>query len=71
MGSSTVGSLEPFDATKEDWSAYTETFDQIILTNEIEGEKKKFLTMVGSNSYNLLRDLQATAKPLFTVAIKL
>ena len=66
MATSTLGSLEPFDTTKEDWSAYTERFDQFILANDIQGEKKivaTFLPIVGSKTYNLLRDLLAPTKP--------
>ena len=36
---------------KEDWNAYTERFEQFILANGVEGEKKvvaTFLTTVGS-----------------------
>ena len=66
MATSTLGSLDPFDAAKEDWSAYTERFEQFILANGVEGEKKivaTFLTIVGSKTYNLLRDLLAPEKP--------
>ena len=48
MATLTLGCLEPFDATKEDWSAYTERFDQFVLENGVEEEKKivaTFLTM--------------------------
>ena len=58
--------MEPFDPEKEDWNAYTERFEQFILANGVEGEKKvvaTFLTTVGSKTNNLLRDLLAPAKP--------
>ena len=66
MATLTLGCIEPFDGTKEDWSAYTERFDQFILANGVEEEKKivaTFLTIVGSKTYNLLRDLLAPEKP--------
>ena len=58
--------MESFDPEKEDWNACTERFEQFILTNGVEGEKKvvaTFLTTVGSETYNLVRDLLAPAKP--------
>ena len=58
--------MESFDPEKEDWNEYTERFEQFILANGVEGEKKvvaTFLTTVGSKTYNLLRDLLAPAKP--------
>ena len=66
MATLTLGCLEPYDSTKEDWSAYTERFEQFILANGVEEENKivaTFLTIVGSKTCNLLRDLMAPEKP--------
>ena len=49
MATLTLGCLEPYDSTKEDWSAYTERFEQFILANGVEEENKivaTFLTIV-------------------------
>ena len=50
----------------EDWNAYSERFEQYMIANEIKDEKKivaTFLTMIGSKTYNVLRDLLAPEKP--------
>jgi len=63
---STIGNVEPFDSTKESWSAYTERFDQYLLANDIDDGKKVvsvFLTVMGSRTYELLRNLVAPRKP--------
>ena len=58
----TLGSIEFL----EDWNAYSERFEQYMIANEIKDEKKivaTFLTMIGSKTYNVLRDLLAPEKP--------
>ena len=57
----TIGSIESYDPAKEDWSSYSERFEQYVIANELKDEKRivaVFLTSVGSNGYNLLRDLR-------------
>ena len=66
MGFPTLGSLEPFDPATGDWATYTDRFEQFILADDVKGEDKivaTFLTVVGSTTYNLLRDLLAPEKP--------
>ena len=63
---STLGTIEFFNPSSEDWNAYCERFDQYVIANEIKEEKKivaTFLTSVGSKTYNVLRDLPAPVKP--------
>ena len=48
-----------------DWQAFSERFEQYMIANEIEDKKKvvaMFLTMIGSKTYNVLRDLLAPAE---------
>ena len=62
----TLGTIEFFNPSLEDWNAYYERFDQYVITNEIKEEKKimaTFLTSIGSKTYNVLRDLITLVKP--------
>ena len=62
----TLGTIEFFNPSSEDWNAYCERLDQYVIANEIKEEKKivaTFLTSVGSKTYNVLRDLLAPVKP--------
>ena len=47
----TIGSIESYDPAKEDWSSYSERFEQYVIANELKDEKRivaVFLTSVGS-----------------------
>lgn len=62
----TLGTIESFNPSIEDWNAYSERFEQYVIANDIKDEKKivaTFLTTIGSKTYNVLRDLLAPAKP--------
>ena len=62
----TLGSIESFNPSLEDWNAYSERFEQYVIANESKDEKKivaTFLTTIGSKTYNVLRDLLAPEKP--------
>ena len=62
----TLGTIEFFNPSSEDWNAYYERLDQYMIANEIKEEKKivaTFLTSVSSKTYNVLRDLLAPVKP--------
>ena len=59
--------MESFDPEKEDWNACTERFEQFILTNGVEGEKKvvaTFLTTVGSPGGGLRYEMDGDARRL-------
>ena len=60
-----IGKIEPFDETTETWSAYVERLEQYFTVNEIKTAKKvpALLTLLGSKTYNLLRNLTAPEKP--------
>ena len=62
----TLGTIESFNPSIEDWNAYSERFEQYVIANDIKDEKKivaTFLTTIRSKTYNVLRDLLAPAKP--------
>lgn len=62
-----LGSIESFDPAQEDWSSYSERFEQFVIANGLADDEKKivavFLTSIGSKTYNLLRNLTAPDKP--------
>ena len=65
MRMATLGTMESVSPGTEDWQAYSERFEQYMIANEIEDEKKivaMFLTTIGSKTYNVLRDLLAPAE---------
>ena len=60
--------MNAFDAAKEKWSAYTERFEHYTYANGIDTKDEKklvsvFLAIVGSSTYDLLRNLVAPKKP--------
>eukprot|EP00731_Ephydatia_muelleri_P004930 Em0002g1106a len=67
MASLPIGrSLEPFDPQTEDFEAYAERLEQYLLVNDVSDKKKQvafFLTVVGSSTYQALRDLLAPDTP--------
>ena len=66
MANSSIGHIEPFNNEKENWDSYAERFNHYLLANDIEDEKKTvsvFLTIIGSKTYELLRNLVAPGKP--------
>ena len=63
---SLLGSIEQFDPKYGDWSEYTERLEQYFLANDINDDKKQtavFLTVIGSDTYSLLRNLLTPEKP--------
>lgn len=71
------GKLSEFDPQKEDWISYSERLQAYFAANEIEnGDKKKaiLLSIVGAETYQLMRSLVAPEKPAakgFDALIKL
>ena len=66
MRIATLGTIESFNPSIEEWNAYSERFEQYVIANDTKDEKKivaTLLTTVGSKTYNVLRDLLAPAKP--------
>ena len=62
---SSVGSMGPFDANKEDWYPYIEWLTHLGIANNIEDEWKLsvLLIVVGSHTYQVIRSLTAPEKP--------
>ena len=66
MANSTIGHIKPFNNENENWNSYAERFNHYLLANDIEDEKKMvsvFPTIIGSKTYELLRNLVAPGKP--------
>ena len=59
------GVVEAFDPTDGDFTEYAERLTQYFLANGVEDEKKVaiLLTVIGKDTYSLLRSLVAPAKP--------
>lgn len=65
----TLGTIEVFNPSSEDWNIYCKPFDQYMIVNEIKEDKKivaTFLTSIGSKTYNIARGLRAPVKPSST-----
>lgn len=60
-----IGRIDPFDYTVESWDNYQERLEQYFFCNDIHNDKKVavVVTLIGGNTYALLRDLTAPAKP--------
>ena len=60
-----LGNMEQFDLKSEDWREYTERLEQYFLANDIDEKKQTavFLTVIGPETYGLLRNLLAPIKP--------
>ena len=66
MANSTMSRIEPFKHDQENLESYAERFEQYVLANDVKDEKKLvsvFLTIIGSKTYELLRNLVAPDKP--------
>ena len=61
----TVGKIESFVDTKENWETYVERVEQFFLANDIDDDHKvpTLLSLMGGKTYTLLRDLLAPNKP--------
>ena len=55
-----------FNSQREDWMAYSERLEEYFMANDIESADKKkaiLLSVVGAETYQLIRSLVAPAKP--------
>ncbi|CAB4004480.1 LOW QUALITY PROTEIN: uncharacterized protein K02A2.6-like [Paramuricea clavata] len=62
----TYGKVSPFDEAEETWTQYTERLEQYFLANEVTDAKTQraiFLSVCGSKTYALIRDLLQPKKP--------
>ena len=63
---STLGRIEEFDGSKEQWPLYVECLEHFFTANDIRDEGKKkaaFLSIVGAGTYKVLRNIVSPAKP--------
>ena len=62
----THGRFSEFNPQREDWTSYTERLQEYFIANGIEESAKKkavLLNIVGAETYQLMRNLTALAKP--------
>ena len=66
MATSLIGNIEHFDAKTDDWNEYIERVEQFYIANDITDDTKKvalLLTIIGSETYGLLRNILFPDKP--------
>ena len=64
--SGTLGRVEEFDGSKDDWPQYIERMEYFFEANSIDTAEKKrafFLSVIGSATYKTLRNLLSPVKP--------
>ncbi len=62
----TIGSLPTFDSKVQVWEEYCEIMEHFFTANDITEEDKKksiLLSVVGAQTYSLMRNLLSPAKP--------
>ena len=61
----TLGKIESFDDTKENWETYVERVEPFFLANDIDDDHQvaTLLSLIGGKTYTRLRDLPAPEKP--------
>ena len=70
----THGKTGEFSSQREDWLAYSERLEEYFIANDIESSDKKkaiLLSVVGAETYQLIRSLVAPAKPKEKTLVKL
>lgn len=63
---SSFGQVNEYNENVESWTQYSERIAQYFLANDIADETKKraiLLTVIGPNTYGLLRNLLSPVKP--------
>ncbi len=65
MAAMQFGRVDEYKDLKEDFESYMERFEQWLLANDIPNEKKVsvFLSVVGADTYGLLKNLVTPTKP--------
>ena len=61
------GTIGEYDPQKEDWTSYSERLQEYFTANDMDAAAKKraiLLSVVGSSTYQLIRNLVALAKPI-------
>ncbi len=65
MASMMIGRIDPFNNAEEDWPTYVERLEQYFEVNSIDDTKKvpALISLIGSKTYGLLKNLITPAKP--------
>ena len=66
MAAATLGKIDEFDSSKEEWPQYVERLGHFFTANDIKTAEKKravFLAVIGPVTYRLLHNLISPAKP--------
>lgn len=66
MASGLIGTISEYDAGNDDWTVYCEKLDQYFAANKLTDEKIQIatlLSLIGTSTYKLLRDLTFPALP--------
>ena len=66
MSAGTLGRVDEFDETKDDWLQYVERLEHFLAANGIDDANKKravLLTVVGAATYKTLRNIVSPKKP--------
>ena len=66
MTTATLGRVDEFDSTKDDWLQYVERLEHFFVANGIDNAEKKravLLTAVGAATYKTLRNIVSPSKP--------
>ena len=60
-----IGKIEAFDETNDNWNAYVERIEQYFIANEIKDNKQVavMLSLMGNKTYGSLSNLAAPTKP--------
>ena len=60
-----IGSVGVFDRSSEDWLTYVERTEQFMKANKVGNDNRvsRLLSLMGSSTYSLLRNLVAPRKP--------
>ena len=61
----TLGRIDPFDQKRDNFENYTERLDQYFIANDVPEPKQKavFLSVIGGETYDLLKNIIAPDKP--------
>ena len=65
--SGTLGRVEEFDGSRDDWQEYVERMEHFFIANGIDSAEQKravFLSVIGPSTYKTLRNLVSPEKPL-------
>ena len=61
----TIGKIDPFNDTEEDWPSYVERLEMFFMVNNVEDEKRTvaLVSLIGGRTYGLLKSPTAPEAP--------